>query len=135
MTPPKSEYVLVPDDRVLGEMIYRAMYEHQGGMWSANETRDVWYDMGKRLRAMLAASPTITSWHRIDDPVNPAPKDGTLIEAWHHIWKCWLPLKYRTGVVDGCEWVEATGAVAWPSDAFTHWRLASLPPAPDEGGE
>lgn len=42
----------VPRD-VLGEAIYRAMYEHQGGQWSANETKGVWYDIADRLKALL----------------------------------------------------------------------------------
>lgn len=37
----------------LGEMIYRAMYEHKGGMWSANETQDVWFDFADRLMSLL----------------------------------------------------------------------------------
>ena len=49
---------LVPADiprELLGEMIYRAMYEHKGGMWSANETQDVWFDFADRLMSLLQA--------------------------------------------------------------------------------
>lgn len=44
----------------LGEMIYRALYEPAGGLWSAVDDRykeTVWNAAGHRLAAMLAASP------------------------------------------------------------------------------
>lgn len=44
-----------PTREALGEMIYRAMYEHKGGMWSANETQDVWFDFADRLMSLLQA--------------------------------------------------------------------------------
>lgn len=43
-------------DEELGKMIYRALYEHEGGKWDAVETRYVWYNAGARLRKMLNAS-------------------------------------------------------------------------------
>lgn len=44
-------------DEKLGELIYRAMYEHEGGKWAAVETRYVWLNAAARLRAMLSVSP------------------------------------------------------------------------------
>lgn len=42
----------------LGEMIYRSMYEHKGGMWSANETKDVWYNFADNFMKILFKAPT-----------------------------------------------------------------------------
>lgn len=36
----------------LGEAIYRALYEHLGGQWRCVETRDVWFEVADRLRAL-----------------------------------------------------------------------------------
>lgn len=44
-----------------GELIYRAMYEHDGGKWNAVSDRDkdrVWYAAGYRLQKLLPAA-----WH------------------------------------------------------------------------
>jgi len=54
---------LVPIDvsrEVLGEAIYRAMYQHVGGDWRANETRDVWYEMADSLKSILSFDPERT---------------------------------------------------------------------------
>jgi hypothetical protein len=50
----------LPGRYQLGELIYRAMYEHQGGKWEANETPDVWFEAADRLRAMLSAAPPLS---------------------------------------------------------------------------
>lgn len=42
-------------DEMLGEMIYRALYQHQGGLWECVSPRYVWYDAASRLRAALSA--------------------------------------------------------------------------------
>lgn len=47
---------LVPADmprELLGQAIYRATYEHQGGDWRAVETKDFWYETADRLIALL----------------------------------------------------------------------------------
>lgn len=44
----------------LGEMIYRALYEHEGGIWAAVDDRykeTVWNAAGRRLAAALSAAP------------------------------------------------------------------------------
>lgn len=41
----------------LGEAIYLALYEHQGAVWAANESKGVWYDAADRLRAILNLAP------------------------------------------------------------------------------
>lgn len=41
-----------------GEMIYNALYQHQGGLWRAvsdSDKESVWYPAGYRLAAALAA--------------------------------------------------------------------------------
>lgn len=79
----------------------------------------------ERLRAL-------TTWHRIDDPDNPPPKDGTVIWAWHvaklnqhaafdaNIKKAqWLP--------DCEEWrVEGVGGNVPP--VISHWMSLPTPP-------
>lgn len=48
-----------PSRETLGRAIYLAMYQHKGGRWEANETKDVWYDMADRFTAFLPpAAPT-----------------------------------------------------------------------------
>lgn len=42
-------------DEMLGEMIYRALYQHQGGLWECVSPRHFWYDAASRLRAALSA--------------------------------------------------------------------------------
>lgn len=41
------------DDEKQGEAIYRAVYQHQGGKWEANESREVWSETAKRYRRFL----------------------------------------------------------------------------------
>lgn len=36
----------------------RAMYEHQGGMWKANESQDVWFGIADRLIKLLQETRT-----------------------------------------------------------------------------
>ena len=41
-----------------GEMIYNALYQHQGGLWRCVSDRDretMWYPAGYRLAVMLAS--------------------------------------------------------------------------------
>jgi hypothetical protein len=48
---------LVPADmprELLGEAIYRAMYQHVGGDWRGVEPVEVWYTMADRLKAILS---------------------------------------------------------------------------------
>jgi hypothetical protein len=124
----------------LGEMIYRALYEHQGGQWSANETKGVWFDAADRLTALISAAKA----HLGDDhgsggagwrPIETAPKDGTVIDLW---------AKRRVANAR-FDQTSLFGRGAWkiPSDRRsrvtcfavlvdlkpTHWM--PLPPAPD----
>ena len=39
----RTALAVQPTREQLGEMIYRAVYEHQGGMWKANESQEVWF--------------------------------------------------------------------------------------------
>lgn len=43
------------EDKIAGEAIYRAMYEHQGGKWEANESKEVWYEIAGRVRRINSA--------------------------------------------------------------------------------
>lgn len=71
-------------------------------------------------------------------PIESAPKDGTVIQAWHQVHKCPVSVLWKD---DGfpyrgerLNWHERTYTTAWPERAFTHWR--PLPSAPaSEGAE
>lgn len=49
----RTALAVQPTREQLGEMIYRAMYEHEGGMWSNANPPDFWYAMADRLIALL----------------------------------------------------------------------------------
>ena len=81
-------------------------------------------------------------WHRIDDPDNPPPKDGTQFQGWltdgrkgRSVLQHWEPLcRYNS---DGA--FEVWGRIdydidGWKSDwnpewVVTHWQPLPLPPA------
>jgi hypothetical protein len=48
-----------PTREKLGELIYRALYEHKGGLWHAVEPVHVWYEMADRLIALLSSAPEV----------------------------------------------------------------------------
>lgn len=54
---PLGQACLLPADmprELLGEAIYRMTYEHVGGKWEANETREYWYECADRLKSILS---------------------------------------------------------------------------------
>lgn len=42
----------VSDRGAIGKAIYLAMYQHKGGLWEANETKEVWYEIADRFSAL-----------------------------------------------------------------------------------
>ena len=57
-----------------------------------------------------------------------APRDGTVILAWHHVHSCWLPIKWHKVSNETMNWLEATITTWWPEESFTCWM--DHPPAP-----
>lgn len=66
-------------------------------------------------------------------PIESVPKDGSVIEAWHHIHKCWVPIFYKKANegFDHEDWIEKTLCSSWPIEAFEYWRFP-LPPSPED---
>lgn len=66
-------------------------------------------------------------------PIETAPRDGTVIQRWHSIWKAPISVRYKVGVLKDYPnlcWWESTWATGWPDQAFTpHWRPLPDPPA------
>lgn len=50
----RAAEVRAAEDLVTAELIYRAMYEHQGGKWESVETKWVWRDIANRLNNLRA---------------------------------------------------------------------------------
>ena len=70
----------------------------------------------------------MTEWKSIED----MPKDGTVIQRWHTMWKAPISVKYvedSPHADKGMFWIEATLAMAWPEEAFTP-HYADLPKPP-----
>lgn len=65
-------------------------------------------------------------------PIETAPKDGTVIMAWHIAHKCPVPVLWKDGGFpykgERLSWIERTYTTAWPERAFSHWM--PLPEAP-----
>lgn len=57
-----------------------------------------------------------------------APRDGTVISVWHHMWKCPISVRYVISNAP-CKWIEATLTTQWPEEAFTHWMPLPISPA------
>ena len=55
-------------------------------------------------------------WHRIDDPDNPPPKDGTWIDLWREIGSS----SYGSPRVTA-RWDDEISAWVWPDDVFDPW--------------
>jgi len=69
-------------------------------------------------------------------PIETAPKDGTVIQAWHEVHKCPVSVLWKD---DGfpykgerLNWYERSYTTAWPERAFTHWRPLPASPGASE---
>gem|GEM_PF-6002318 len=94
--------------------------------------------LGEPMKALEAIANALNGidagedWQAMDG----APKDGTVILAWHTVHKCPIAIRWNEeGFSSGDEtlhWFERSGTTAWPGGCFSHWR----PPlgAPIEGG-
>ncbi|KAB2792563.1 hypothetical protein F9K96_05315 [Brucella anthropi] len=69
-------------------------------------------------------------WQQIES----APRDGTVIQAWHQVHKCPVSVLWKDGGFpyggERLNWYERSYTTAWPERAFTHWR--PLPSAPSQ---
>ena len=67
-------------------------------------------------------------------PIESAPRDGTVIQAWHQVHKCPVSVLWKDGGFpyggERLNWYERSYTTAWPERAFTHWR--TLPSAPSQ---
>jgi hypothetical protein len=62
-------------------------------------------------------------------PIETAPKDGTVVSVWHRTWKCPVSARYISGNANATfRWVEATLTTQWPDEAFSHWQPLPAPP-------
>jgi hypothetical protein len=59
-------------------------------------------------------------------PIADAPRDGSLIYAWHKIHDCWIAIRFT----EKYGWIEKTLTTIWPEESFTHFvSSSSLPKA------
>jgi hypothetical protein len=65
-------------------------------------------------------------------PIESAPKDGTVILAYHATWASWKSVMWLgdRSPHDGCPWVETGYTIAWPVESFWHWMPSPPPPSP-----
>ena len=45
-----------PDRDAVARAIYLAIYQHEGGRWECNETKDVWYEIADRFGSLLGGT-------------------------------------------------------------------------------
>ena len=65
-------------------------------------------------------------------PIETAPRDGSTILAWHHIYHCPIAVFWRESPSLWPEpWIEKTYSNCWPEAAFTHWAPLPEPPGED----
>lgn len=127
----------------LGEAIYLALYEHQGAVWAANESKGVWYDAADRLRAILNLAPVGgrgEGWR----PISEAPRDGSYILAhvadrdaddrWAHLAGRAFVVRHEGKTSSGYDlgWSVHPGFGGCSDDWFSGWQ--PLPPLPEEQG-
>jgi hypothetical protein len=93
----------------------------------------------RRARAAYAALSAqvqdVAGWQ----PIETAPKDGTVIQAWHTVHKCPISILWNKDGHDfngeALHWFERSYTTAWPEHAFSHWMPLPAAPAKQEGGE
>lgn len=88
-------------------------------------------------RALIAErerrTPDVVTWQDFDT----APKDGTVIMAWHTVHKCPMAIvwkergfPYRGDVMN---WYERSYTTAWPERCFSHWSPMLAAPSLSSG--
>lgn len=93
-----------------------------------NEAEQAIRTLKPDYRALSAEPVQRDQWQ----PIETAPKDGTVIQAWHKVHKCPVSVLWKE---DGfpyrgerLNWYERSYTTAWPERAFSHWM--PLPAAP-----
>lgn len=89
----------------------------------------------KLSSALSAQVQDVAGWQTIDT----APKDGTVVQAWHTVHKCPISILWNKDGHDfngeALHWFERSYTTAWPEHAFSHWMPLPAAPAKQEGGE
>lgn len=91
-------------------------------------------DYEARIRSALSAQVQgVAGWQSMGT----APKDGTVIQAWHTVHNCPICILWNNEGHDfngeALHWFERSYTTAWPEHAFSHWMPLPAAPAKQEG--
>ncbi len=66
-------------------------------------------------------------------PIETAPRDGTVISAWHTVHKCPMSVLWKDEGFpfrgERLNWYERSYTTAWPERCFSHWCPLPAPPS------
>ncbi len=103
-------------------------------LFNVEAAQDLFADAATAIRALSSQDHADAGKVEGDGwmPIESAPKDGTVIQAWHQVHKCPISVLWKD---DGfpyrgkrLNWYERTYTTAWPEHVFFYWR--PLPSAP-----
>lgn len=81
-----------------------------------------------------ALLPAVSMWKTMDT----APRNGTVIQAWHTIHKCPISILWNNNGHEfngeTLHWFERSYTTVWPEHVFSHWMPLPSQPAPEGGG-
>lgn len=129
-----SAALSVPAAAVVGEPVGYLFEMHYGnGRWSGTmfaESINIPAEDVRNVRPLYAAPSAPDGWQSIET----APRDGTVIMAWHTVHRCPMSVVWKepghpfNGEV--LNWYEKSYTTAWPERCFSHWQpLLPAPPA------
>lgn len=118
-----------PTREEIGKAIYLAMYEHQGGLWHANDSKETWFKIADRFLARTkppSSSPPQATNSEVEwNDISTAPKSGQIINVRSVTSYKWTPYK-----PDGRRQMGVAGR--WQrAGSYAGWDNANLP----ENGE